>query len=108
MRNTGRAASGCTVPWRSASELSRLRPKRLVHLVHPDAHDVIVFFPDVLLTNGDITGDPSLIALKTPVIGDEVTLSSAFVNVKGSGLTRDIKLITTSGHNIGWIHQYKK
>src|SRR3978361_484379 len=30
----------------SASELSRLRPKRLVRLVHPDALDAILFFPD--------------------------------------------------------------
>jgi len=42
-----RAASGRMVPWRSASELSRLRPKRPVRLVHPDAQDTIFFFPDV-------------------------------------------------------------
>jgi len=41
-----RAASGYTVPWRTASELSRLRPKRPEHLVRPDAQDAIFFFPD--------------------------------------------------------------
>jgi len=41
------AASGRTVPWQAASELSRLRPKRLERLVHPDARDANFFFPDV-------------------------------------------------------------
>jgi len=40
------AASGCTVPWQVLSELSRLRPKRLVHLEHPNFQDAIFFFPD--------------------------------------------------------------
>jgi len=35
------------VPWRSASELSRLRLKRPERLVRPDAKDAIFFFPDV-------------------------------------------------------------
>jgi len=37
--------SGRTVPWRSASELSRLRLKRQERLVCPDAKDAIFFFP---------------------------------------------------------------
>jgi len=41
-----RAASGCTVPARTASELSRLRVKRREHLVHPNAQDAIFFLPD--------------------------------------------------------------
>jgi len=43
-----------------------------------------------------------------PAIGDEVTLSCAFVNVEGSGLIRGVKLTTTSGHDIGWIREYNK
>jgi len=35
------------VLWRSACELSRLRLKRPVRLVRPDAQDTIFFFPDV-------------------------------------------------------------
>jgi len=35
------------MPWRSASELSRLRLKRPERLVRPDAKDTIFFFPDV-------------------------------------------------------------
>ena len=42
------APSGKQMPWRSASELSRLRLKRLVRLVRPDAHHTIFFFPDVI------------------------------------------------------------
>ena len=34
------------MPWRTASELSRLRPKRPECLVRPDAQDAIFFFPD--------------------------------------------------------------
>jgi len=41
------APSGKQMPWRSASQLSRLRLKRLVRLVRPDAQDAIFFFPDV-------------------------------------------------------------
>ena len=43
-----RAASGRTVPWRDASGLSWFRPKSLVRLVHLDALDAILFFPDVV------------------------------------------------------------
>jgi hypothetical protein len=32
--------------WQVASELVRLRPKPLEHLVHPDALDTNCFFPD--------------------------------------------------------------
>ena len=39
-------ASGRTVPWRSVSELSRLRLKRPERLVRPDAKDANFFFPD--------------------------------------------------------------
>jgi len=42
-----RTASGRTVPWRSASELSRLRLKRPERLVRLDAKDTNFFFPDV-------------------------------------------------------------
>ena len=35
------------MPWRTASELSRLCPKHPERLVHPDAQDAIFFFPDV-------------------------------------------------------------
>jgi len=66
------------------------------------------FYHDVLLTNGDVAGNPSLIASKTLVIGDEVTLSSAFANIGGSGLIHGIKLMTTSGHDIGRIREYNK
>jgi len=45
-----RTVSGRTVPWRSASELSRLRLKRPERLVRPDAKDANFFFPDVRLT----------------------------------------------------------
>jgi len=38
------SAVGRTVPWRSASELSRLHLKRPERLVHPDAKDAIFFF----------------------------------------------------------------
>ena len=38
------------MPWRTASELSRLRPKRPEHLVCLDAQDAIFFFPDVIAT----------------------------------------------------------
>ena len=41
------APSGKQMPWRSASELSRLRLKRPVRPVRPDAQDAIFFFPDV-------------------------------------------------------------
>jgi len=40
-------AFGRTVPWQESSELSRLHPKRLVHLEHQNAQDGIFFFPDV-------------------------------------------------------------
>ena len=36
----------CTVPWQALSELSRLHPKRLVHLEHPNVQHAIYFFPD--------------------------------------------------------------
>ena len=39
-----RTASGRTVPWRSASELSRLRLKRPERLMRPDTKDAIFFF----------------------------------------------------------------
>ena len=44
-----RTASERTVPWQAASELSRLRPKRLERLVRLDAQDAIIFFPDALV-----------------------------------------------------------
>jgi len=42
-----RGASRCTVQWQASSELSRLRPKCLVRLEHPNAQDANFFFPDV-------------------------------------------------------------
>jgi len=42
-----RSASGRTVPWGSASELSRWHLKGPVRLVRPDAQDAI-FFPNVV------------------------------------------------------------
>ena len=49
-------ASRRTVPWQASSELSRLRPKRLVHLEHPNAQDANFFFPDGVLIATEVAG----------------------------------------------------
>jgi len=44
MQMLGQSASGHTVPWQSASMLSRLHLSRPARLVHPDVQDAIFFF----------------------------------------------------------------
>ena len=39
------------MPWRTASDLSRLHLNRPERLVRPDAQDAIIFFPDVLIAS---------------------------------------------------------
>jgi len=55
------AASGCTVSWQAAFELSRLRPKHLECLVHPDTRDANFFFPDVCHFGESVDDYPELV-----------------------------------------------